>query len=97
MSIQMSIKEWLWGLLPDECEVKDCRGFGMRGNENRVYPFDHVPDFFIVMCDYCSSNYERGEVLQVQGLHDRIISKMSTVTDLSQYKRRRSFEETSED
>ncbi len=27
---------WLWGLLPDRCQVRGCRRRGVRGNENIV-------------------------------------------------------------
>jgi len=43
----MSIREWLWSLLPDNCEVNNCSRKGVRGNENIVHG--------IVMCDYCHS------------------------------------------
>ena len=46
------ILEFLWGLLPDTCEVADCCRKGMRGNEKISYPFDWEPDMYIVMCDY---------------------------------------------
>lgn len=90
----MNLKEWFWGLLPDTCEVDDCCRQGMRGNENRIYPFVHSPEFHIVMCDYCSSKYERGELLRVEGLNDMIISKGSTLVELSQYRRRKNIEES---
>lgn len=45
------IQEWLWGFLPDNCQMSDCKRFGVRGNENRVAGK--------VMCDYCSSRYVR--------------------------------------
>ncbi len=41
------IREWLWNLLPDNCEVCHGRKGGTRGNENII---DGV-----VMCDYCHS------------------------------------------
>ena len=44
---QMSIREWLWSLLPDNCEVDDCQRKGVRGNENVIDG--------IVVCDYCHS------------------------------------------
>jgi hypothetical protein len=37
--------EWLWNLLPDNCERKDCKRWGCRGNENII---DGE-----VVCDYC--------------------------------------------
>lgn len=37
--------QWLWGLLPDNCEMPNCCRKGVRGNENIV---DGK-----VMCDYC--------------------------------------------
>lgn len=84
--------EWLWSLLPDTCETKDCCRKGVRGNENRVYPFDHAPEFYIVMCDYCSSKYERGEIVRVEGLRTMVISKSSKFIELAQYRRRRNIE-----
>jgi len=40
-----SLLEWLWSLLPDECEIEGCGRGGVRGNENII-------DDKIV-CDYC--------------------------------------------
>lgn len=78
----MTLIEWLWSLLPDTCEVSDCCRKGVRGNENRIYPFPNDSDFYIVMCDYCSSRYHHGDVLRVDGLLDLIVSKESKVVDL---------------
>jgi hypothetical protein len=41
----MTILERVWRLLPDRCEVVDCRRCGMRGNENVVGGK--------IVCDYC--------------------------------------------
>lgn len=41
-----SWNEWLWSLLPDECEDKDCCRKGIRGNENIINNK--------VLCDYCN-------------------------------------------
>lgn len=89
----MSILQWMWGLLPDTCEVDDCCREGVRGNENRVYPFKEVPDFYIVMCDYCHSEYLEGIALKVTGLKDMIIVRGSPIVELSQYKKRKKFEQ----
>ena len=72
----MRILERLWALLPDACEVDDCCRKGVRGNENRIYPFkddDYWKDFYIVMCDYCNSRYMNGEVMNVAGITSRLI------------------------
>lgn len=44
----MGIREWFWRLLPDKCEMRDCRRNGVRGNENVL------PDGTII-CDGCGS------------------------------------------
>ena len=79
-SIKLKLLQWLWALLPDKCEVEDCCRKGMRGNENRIYPFkdnnpyiDYMTDFYIVMCDYCTMRYNRGEVLNAHGSLPRLI------------------------
>lgn len=41
--------EWLWGLLPDNCEITSCSRLGVRGNENNI-------DGAIV-CDDCSIEF----------------------------------------
>jgi len=60
---EVRLSEWLWGFLPDNCEIEGCCRKGMRGNENvmTVFPFTDV-----VVCDYCSSRYMSGEVLRVR-------------------------------
>ena len=40
--------EWLWGLLPDNCEAEGCCRLGVRGNENRLEG--------MVVCDYCDDD-----------------------------------------
>lgn len=35
----------LWNFLPDNCERKNCKRYGVRGNENIIDG--------IVVCDYC--------------------------------------------
>lgn len=76
----MRILESVWRLLPDKCEVEDCCRKGVRGNENLIYPFkddpfvDYMHDFYIVMCDYCTMRYNRGEVLNVHGSLPRLIT-----------------------
>ena len=71
----MRLLEWFWGFLPDECEVDDCCRKGMRGNENRIYPWkdELMKDFYIVMCDYCNSKYMRGEVMKLSGITSRLV------------------------
>ena len=65
----MRLKEWLWSLLPDTCEVSGCCRKGVRGNEVVTTPWpERYPDIRIVMCDYCNSKYMSGEVLKVDGL-----------------------------
>ena len=63
------LKEWLWSLLPDTCEVDGCCRKGMRGNEVVITPWpERYPGIHIVMCDYCNSKYMSGEVLNVVGI-----------------------------
>lgn len=81
------ILEFLWGLLPDTCEVADCCRKGVRGNENIVYPFGWAPDLHIVMCDYCSSRYHRGEVLEVEGLPVHVIAPKTQVVEIKAWKK----------
>lgn len=45
--------EWLWGLLPDNCEYKGCCKLGVRGNENVIDG--------MTLCDYCSVDYSKGD------------------------------------
>jgi hypothetical protein len=91
----VGIREWLWGFLPDQCEVDECRRFGMRGNENIVYPFPMVyPDMHIVMCDYCNSRYDSGEVLHVEGIN-YMVTKGDKIADFKQHKNRRYFTDKS--
>lgn len=45
------VLEWLWGLLPDRCEMPGCKRLGVRGNENIVRGR--------VMCDYCHDLWTR--------------------------------------
>ena len=42
----LNIGEWIWSLIPDKCQAKDCRGLGVRGNENK--------EDGVTLCDYCS-------------------------------------------
>jgi hypothetical protein len=88
----VSIREWLWSLLPDTCEIDDCDRKGMRGNENLI-KCDAYPEFYITMCDHCSSRYERGEVMPVSGLNDMIMSKYSGITEMKVYKRNHHVDE----
>jgi len=55
------IREWLWGLLPDNCEVVGCCRKGMRGNENLLTMFPLVD---VIACDYCTMRQHRGEHLK---------------------------------
>lgn len=43
----MRFWEALWSLLPDRCEMPDCKRAGVRGNENNVGGK--------VVCDYCQA------------------------------------------
>lgn len=56
----MRFFEWLWSLLPDNCEIEGCRRKGVRGNENIVNG--------LIMCDYCHSRHMDGEKLRVRGV-----------------------------
>jgi len=49
LPIPMGAIEWLWNLLPDECEIPNCSRHGVRGNENVI---DGK-----TMCDYCSATH----------------------------------------
>lgn len=85
--------ERLWALLPDECEVEGCCRKGVRGNENRIYPFENdelYKDIYIIMCDYCTMRYNRGEVLGVHGELPKLLCKpKTTVIDLRKRFRRK--------
>ena len=82
-----NVREWLWSLLPDTCEIDDCCRKGMRGNENRITPWEDVPDFYIVMCDYCNSKYMSGEAMRLDGIKRVICKEGGKVADFS-YRRR---------
>lgn len=92
----MKILEKIWSFMPDTCEVRDCCRKGVRGNENRVYPFpddDLWKEFYIVMCDYCSSRYERGEVMGVHGNLPRLITKpKGTVIDFVRRQKEKKYD-----
>jgi len=91
----MKILERVWSFLPDTCEVHDCCRKGVRGNENRVYPFPDISDFYIVMCDYCNSRYMAGEVMKVNGITSRmIVSKGSPVIDFKTRRRKREIDKS---
>jgi len=47
----MRLYEWLWGFLPDRCEMPGCKRQGVRGNENIVNGR--------TMCDYCHALWLR--------------------------------------
>lgn len=91
----MGIREWLWSLLPDTCEVEGCCRKGMRGNENRIYPWpERYPDLYIIMCDYCNSKYMHGEVLNVMGILPYITrgTKVASFDEAIRKKRRKEDE-----
>lgn len=46
--------EWVWRLLPDQCEGKRCPRKGIRGNENRVDGR--------LLCDDCSVHTMTGHI-----------------------------------
>ena len=85
----MKFKEWFWRLLPDTCEIDDCCRKGVRGNENRIYPFPESEEFFIVVCDYCNSKYMSGEVLKLDGISSRLIVKEGAQIVDFKYRRRK--------
>lgn len=93
MTLRSQILQWVWKWLPDECEVRDCCRKGMRGNENIIYPFkddDLLKDFYIIMCDYCSMRYNRGEVLNVSGtLPKMLVNPKKVVSFETRRKQRR--------
>lgn len=60
----MGLREWLWSLLPDRCEVPhlsianlQCDRTGVRGNENRIA----TSVGYIRMCDNCHAQLQRQE------------------------------------
>jgi len=60
----------------------------MRGNENRIYPWKDEPEFYIVMCDYCNSEYMSGECMRVDGLTSRrVVRQGGKVADFT-YRRK---------
>ena len=84
----MSFREWFWSLLPDTCEIDDCCRKGMRGNENLIYPWDDLPEFYVVMCDYCNSKYMSGELMKLDGITGRrLVRPGGKVADFN-YRRR---------
>lgn len=93
MTLRSQILQWVWKWLPDECEVRDCCRKGMRGNENIIYPFkddEMFKDFYIIMCDYCSMRYNRGEVLNVSGtLPKMLVNPKKVVSFETRRKQRR--------
>ena len=67
MTRMMRLKQWLWGLLSDNCEIEGCCRRGMRGNENVI----QLPIFEgawtkmpVICCDYCSSRQYDGAILR---------------------------------
>lgn len=92
MTLRSQILQWIWKWLPDECEVRDCCRKGMRGNENIIYPFkddDLLKDFYIIMCDYCSMRYNRGEVLNVSGTLPRMLVNPKKVVSFETRRKQR--------
>ncbi len=87
MSMIRDIQEWLWGLIPDKCEITDCSRLGMYGNENIIFPFSHVPDFGVVACDYCHSKYERGMVLRCDKIREIITKETDHLYDIERARR----------
>jgi hypothetical protein len=60
----MTLFEKLWRLLPDRCQVPDCKRQGVRGNENIVEGF--------LVCDECQvTNFgdRGGAPLRIGGWH----------------------------
>ena len=85
----MGLLESAWKLLPDECEVDECCRKGVRGNENRI-PFPGIAeDFYIIMCDYCSMRYDRGEPLVIKGLPLQLLNPKSKVVCMLAAKRKK--------
>ena len=92
MTLRSQILQWVWKWLPDNCEVRDCCRKGMRGNENIIYPFkddDLLKDFYIIMCDYCSMRYNRGEVLNVSGTLPRMLVNPKKVVSFETRRKQR--------
>lgn len=54
----MGIREWLWSLLRDNCEVCHGKQGGVRGNENVLTLMDGSE---VVMCDYCHSDWTKDD------------------------------------
>ena len=52
------IREWVWSLLPDNCEICHGKQGGVRGNENVC---TLVTGKEVVMCDYCHSDWPKIE------------------------------------
>lgn len=92
----MSLREWLWSLLPDQCEVEDCCRKGTRGNENIVHPWsERYTKLGITMCDYCNSRYMNGEVLIVTGIIPMIARGTGVVQSFDEAHRRKKREDES--
>jgi len=88
----VTLREWLWRLLPDQCEVRNCCRKGVRGNENIIYPFkddDLLKDFYIIMCDYCTMRYNRGEVLNVSGTLPKMLVNPKKVVNFETRRKQR--------
>lgn len=88
----MKLREWLWRLLPDQCEVSDCCRKGVRGNENIIYPFEDdemLKEFYIIMCDYCNSKWVRGEVMNVTGTLPRMLANPKKIVDFKTRRKQR--------
>lgn len=85
----MRFKEWVWSLLPDTCEVDDCCRKGIRGNENRIYPWEDDPDFYLTMCDYCNSRYMSGQQMRIMGLLRVVCRPGGKVADFKYERRKR--------
>ena len=77
----LRFREWVWGFIPDDCEIADCCRVGVWGNENIVFPRGHEKRGVIV-CDYCSSRYSRGDIMYVKRLNCWITSKQETGGEL---------------
>lgn len=90
----MGLIEWFWKFLPDACEVDDCCRKGMRGNENRIYPWDDIPDFYLIMCDYCNSKYMRGEEMKFVGLPRIVCRPGGKVEDFTYRRRQRAIDKS---
>lgn len=89
----MRIREWLWSLLPDQCEVQGCCRKGVRGNENIIYPWpERYTELGIIMCDYCSSKYRNGDVLYVHGNMPMIAQGRGVVKSFGEAQRRKKRE-----